>query len=130
MMSTVRMPVAGMPMSGWALDQSPLPAAPVKRMTPASRMAPVMAVCTKAAVRMPMTLIQVMTTVAPTPIATKPRCTGASSTCHSVVMRISGNRYSTAVGSATDSNRHTTAYAISSAQVQTNDQPGPSAARV
>ena len=45
-------------------------------------------------------------------------------------MRISGNRYSTAVGNATDSNRHTTAYAIRSAQVQTNDHPGPKAACV
>ena len=126
MISTVRTPVAGVAMSGVALARSPCAAAPVKSTRPASRIMAVTMLCTMAATRMPMTLIHVMAMAAPTPINTKPKWTGASSRVHNVARRMSGRMYSRAVGSATDSNAHTTQYAIKSAQVQTNDQPGPS----
>ena len=64
------------------------------------------------------------------PMATKPADTGAPNTVQRVARRIEGNKYSMAVGKATDSNTHTVAYAISNAQVQTKDQAGPNATRV
>ena len=77
-----------------------------------------------------MTLIHVITTAAAMPMATNPTDTGASNTVQSVPRRMDGNKYSIAVGKATDSNTQTVAYAMSKAHVQIKDQTGPSAAWV
>ncbi len=107
MIRTLRMPVAGEAIHGLALSVSPKTAAPLTRSNPASRISPMAALCRRAAALMPSTLTTVTTTALPAPTTTKPTSTSAPRTVHRVPMRIPGIRYSTAVGSAMDSNRHT-----------------------
>ena len=101
------MPVAGTAIFGSASSGRPKPAAPVNSTTPETKMATVTMPWTIAAVRMPTTLIQVIATAPARPTRMNPASTGAPATCQSAPMRIAGIRYSTAVGSATDSNTHT-----------------------
>ena len=130
MMSTVSIPVAGIAIGGSVLARLPKFTAPRSNKMPAPSTVAVITLWTRAAARIPMTLIHVITRAAAMPMATKPTDTGAPNTVHRVPRRMDGNKYSIAVGKATDSNTHTVAYAMSNAQVQIKDQPGPSAARV
>ena len=99
--------MAGVAISGLAFSKSPNRAAPLMSSTPEITISTVTMLCKMAAVRIPRTLTQVTRAAALDPTSTKPKSTSLPTKVQSVPMRMSGNRYSTALGSATASNKHT-----------------------
>ena len=107
--STTRMPEMGIATGGFNRRFSVFAAAPTMSVVPARKMSAVTMVWIIAANRMPKMLMTVIRIALPTPIKTKPISTSDPRICHSEPIRMLGNRYSIAVGKATDSKRHTVA---------------------